>query len=125
MRRKHFKVFDHCYPPDRGYGYVAASRLKSRDHQYGSLRRADRLAVGRGDEPGEQTVRGPESQSDDEDFDPKPWELESESEPDSSAGYSSAASVEDHSMEFEEFARADGVASEFDAYRELGARALE
>ena len=39
--------FDHCYPPDRGYGYVAASRFKTRAGVYlfGKVRRTDWLPV--------------------------------------------------------------------------------
>ena len=39
--------FNHRYPPDRGYGYVAASRFKSKDGLYlfGSVRRTDWLPV--------------------------------------------------------------------------------
>ena len=54
--------FDHCYPPERGYGYVAASRFRSKDkiYHFGKIRRTDWLPVG-GDESQEQTVRGDES----------------------------------------------------------------
>ena len=58
--------FDHCYPPDRGYGYVGASRSQTKDGLYlfGRLRRSDWLPVG---DPSdyEQLVRGSESLSDD------------------------------------------------------------
>ena len=39
--------FDHCYPPDCGYGYVAASRFRSADgiYLYGRIRRTDFLPV--------------------------------------------------------------------------------
>ena len=35
--------FDHCFPPERGYGYVGASRFRSRDglFLYGRIRRSD------------------------------------------------------------------------------------
>ena len=40
-------IFDHCYPPDCGYGYVAASRFRSADgiYLYGRIRRTDFLPV--------------------------------------------------------------------------------
>ena len=40
--------FDHCYPPERGYGYVGASRFRSRDglFLYGRIRRSDWTPVG-------------------------------------------------------------------------------
>ena len=40
--------FDHCYPPERGYGYVAASRFRSMAglFHYGRIRRTDWLPVG-------------------------------------------------------------------------------
>ena len=39
--------FDHVHPPERGYGYVAASRFKSKKgiHLYGKIRRTDWLPV--------------------------------------------------------------------------------
>ena len=39
--------FDHIYPPERGYGYVAASRFKSKAgiHLFGKVRRTDWLPV--------------------------------------------------------------------------------
>ena len=39
--------FDHDHPPDRGYGYVAASRFKAKDGMYlfGKVRRTDWLPV--------------------------------------------------------------------------------
>jgi len=56
--------FDHCYPPERGYGYVGASRFRTRAgvYHFGKLRRTDWLPVG-GAASGyeEQTTRGPES----------------------------------------------------------------
>ena len=60
--------FDHCYPPERGYGYVGASRFKSADcfFLYGKLRRTDWLPVG-GDESTEQAKRSDSSMSDDSD----------------------------------------------------------
>jgi hypothetical protein len=40
--------FDHCYPPERGYGYVGASRFRSSGglYFYGRIRRTDWLPVG-------------------------------------------------------------------------------
>ena len=57
--------FNHSYPPDRGYGYVAASRFKTRGgiYLYGKVRRTDWLPVG-GNEAYEDTRRGSESDSD-------------------------------------------------------------
>ena len=54
--------FDHCYPPERGYGYVGASRFRSAEglFQYGRLRRSDRRPVGR-ELPMEQVARGDSS----------------------------------------------------------------
>ena len=39
--------FDHCHPPERGYGYVGASRFKSKDgiYLFGKVRRTDWLPV--------------------------------------------------------------------------------
>ena len=39
--------FDHCYPPDPGYGYVAASRFRTQLHLYlyGKIRRTDWIPV--------------------------------------------------------------------------------
>ena len=40
--------FDHCYPPDRGYGYVGASRFRTLGglYLYGKIRRTDWVPVG-------------------------------------------------------------------------------
>ena len=40
--------FDHCFPPERGYGYVGASRFRSSAglYFYGRIRRSDWLPVG-------------------------------------------------------------------------------
>ena len=40
--------FDHCFPPERGYGYVGASRFRSRDglFLFGRIRRSDWTPVG-------------------------------------------------------------------------------
>ena len=39
--------FDHCYPAERGYGYVAVSRFKSKAgiYLFGKVRRTDWLPV--------------------------------------------------------------------------------
>ena len=57
--------FDHRYPPDRGYGYVGASRAQSKQglYLYGRMRRTDWLPVG-GSGDNEQVNRGIESESD-------------------------------------------------------------
>ena len=56
--------FDHCYPPERGYAYVGASRAQSKAglYHYGRLRRSDWLPVG---EPSDedQLERGYSSES--------------------------------------------------------------
>ena len=41
--------FDHCYPPERGYGYVGASRFRSSAgiFLYGKVRRSDWIPVGK------------------------------------------------------------------------------
>ena len=40
--------FDHCYPPDPGYGYVGVSRFRTRDgcYLYGRIRETDFIPVG-------------------------------------------------------------------------------
>ena len=58
--------FDHCYPADRGYGYVGASRFRTKAgvFLYGKVRRTDWLPVdGSGDE---QLFRSADSASEDE-----------------------------------------------------------
>jgi len=57
--------FDHCYPPERGYGYVAVSRFRSHAgvFHYGPVRRTDWLPVG-GEADDEQLYRGLSSESD-------------------------------------------------------------
>jgi len=54
--------FDHCYPPERGYGYVAVSRFRTHAgvYHYGRIRRSDWLPVG-GDPDYEQIYQGYES----------------------------------------------------------------
>jgi len=41
--------FDHAFPPDRGYGYVGASRFKSSQgvFLFGKIRRSDWIPVGK------------------------------------------------------------------------------
>ena len=55
--------FDHCYPAERGYGYVGASRFRSKDglFHYGSVRRSDWLP--RTIEEGQQVRRSMDSDS--------------------------------------------------------------
>ena len=64
--------FDHCYPPERGYGYVAASRFTTSSGIYliHKIRRTDWLPVRPiGAEDYDVTRRGEESQSDYDDGD--------------------------------------------------------
>ena len=51
--------FDHCYPPERGYGYVGVSRFTTQAgvYHFGRIRRTDWLPVGGPGEPQEQEVR--------------------------------------------------------------------
>ena len=58
--------FDHCYPAERGYGYVGASRFRSRDglFYYGQVRRTDWLPRQQNDD--QQLQRSVESESEDE-----------------------------------------------------------
>ena len=60
--------FDHIYPPERGYGYVAASRFKSKKgiFLFGKVRRTDWLPVRETKQAMEQDQvdRGEESMSD-------------------------------------------------------------
>ena len=67
--------FDHCYPPERGYGYVGASRAQSKGglYHYGRLRRTDWLPVD-GSPDYEQVARGPESDSDSDAESEDPYE---------------------------------------------------
>ena len=57
--------FDHCYPSERGYGYVGASRFRSKDgiFYYGTLRRSDWLP--RQTSEDQQVVRSMDSESED------------------------------------------------------------
>ena len=59
--------FDHCYPPERGYGYVGASRFKSMSgiYLFGKMRCTDWIPVRPiADHDMDATVRGEESMSD-------------------------------------------------------------
>ena len=60
--------FNHCYPPDRGYAYVGASRVRAAVdlYHFGLIRQSDWLPVG-GDETIEHTTRGVDSLSDSDD----------------------------------------------------------
>ena len=74
--------FDHCYPPERGYGYVGASRFRiaERIYHFGCIRRTDWLPVCMNqDDPDEQTMRSAQSESDDE-YGPGPRDSDSESD---------------------------------------------
>ena len=67
--------FDHSYPPERGYGYVGASRFRSLDglNHFGKLRRTDWLPVN-GDPSTEHTRRSEDSE--DGGYDDQDAELE-------------------------------------------------
>ena len=54
--------FDHCYPPERGYGYVGVSRFrfKAAIYHYGRIRRTDWLPVKTSID--DQMVRGVDSE---------------------------------------------------------------
>ena len=58
--------FDHVYPPERGYGYVGASRFRSADglYHFGRLRRSDWRPVG-GDDAIEASAREGDSANSD------------------------------------------------------------
>ena len=76
--------FDHCYPPERGYGYVGASRFRiaERIYHFGCIRRTDWLPVLKNQDdpdPDEQTTRSAQSESDDE-YGPGPRDSDSESD---------------------------------------------
>ena len=60
--------FDHSFPPERGYGYVGASRFRSRRglYFYGRIRRSDWIPVGP-TQPGWALRRGCQSRSSEED----------------------------------------------------------
>ena len=61
--------FDHCYPAERGYGYVSASRFRNSDGLwlFGKLRRTDWLPVDFGQNKNDQEQRSALSASDDSD----------------------------------------------------------
>ena len=82
--------FDHCYPPERGYGYVGASRFRSSRglYFYGRVRRTDWLPVG-AMKPDEQTRRSFDSQSSESGC----WESDNESLSSERAESSSASSM--------------------------------
>ena len=63
--------FDHCYPPERGYAYVAVSRFREARfvYHFGKLRRSDWLPVGSGEDALEQTMRSNESAASDDEWD--------------------------------------------------------
>ena len=63
--------FDHCYPPERGYAYVAVSRFREARfvYHFGKIRRSDWLPVGSGEDALEQTMRSNASGADDSEFD--------------------------------------------------------
>ena len=59
--------FDHCYPPDPGYGYVAASRFKTKAgvYLYGKVRRTDWIPVHAGEDSDAYQLRRSELSDDD------------------------------------------------------------
>ena len=85
--------FDHCYPAERGYGYVGASRFRSAEGLwlFGKIRRTDWLPVTFGTVTNEQETRSAlsrssssdiggdnESESDKTDSEPDEWDEEME-----------------------------------------------
>ena len=85
--------FDHCYPAERGYGYVGASRFRSAEGLwlFGKIRRTDWLPVTFGTVTDEQETRSAlsrssssdiggdnESDSDRTDSEPDEWDEEME-----------------------------------------------
>ena len=85
--------FDHCYPAERGYGYVGASRFRSAEGLwlFGKIRRTDWLPVTFGTVTNEQETRSAlsrssssdiggdnESDSDRTDSEPDEWDEEME-----------------------------------------------
>ena len=85
--------FDHCYPAERGYGYVGASRFRSAEGLwlFGKIRRTDWLPVTFGTVTNEQATRSAlsrssssdiggdnESESDKTDSEPDEWDEEME-----------------------------------------------
>ena len=85
--------FDHCYPAERGYGYVGASRFRSAEGLwlFGKIRRSDWLPVTFGTVTNERETRSAlsrssssdiggdnESDSDRTDSEPDEWDEEME-----------------------------------------------
>ena len=62
--------FDHCHAPERGYGYVAVSRFRSKAglYHFGRIRRTDWLPVS-GDDTQEETKRSCDSDNSDREGD--------------------------------------------------------
>ena len=59
--------FDHSHPPERGYGYVGASRFRSKNgiYLFGKVRRTDWLPVRPKDQHHvDETIRGDQSDTD-------------------------------------------------------------
>jgi ATP-dependent exoDNAse (exonuclease V) alpha subunit len=72
--------FDHSYPPERGYGYVAVSRFRTRRgvYHFGRVRRTDWLPVGA--QTADQAIkRSPESRGSEDDDGPD-YDSENEEE---------------------------------------------
>ena len=89
--------FDHCYPPERGYGYVGASRFRNADriYHFGCIRRTDWLPVSmKQDDADEQTMRSAQSDSDDE-YGPGPRDSDTESDASTASDYA-CPSDDDH-----------------------------
>ena len=63
--------FDHCYPAERGYGYVGASRFRSSEGLwlFGKIRRTDWLPVKFGQTEKDQETRSALSVSSEEEMD--------------------------------------------------------
>ena len=78
--------FDHCYPAERGYGYVGASRFRSKDgiFYYGTVRRSDWLPRYVDEE--QQVQRSYDSQSEDSEDAEREAEYDSSEEEDSMDG---------------------------------------
>ncbi|CAK0887643.1 unnamed protein product [Prorocentrum cordatum] len=114
--------FDHCYPQERGYGYVGASRfrLAERIYHFGSIRRTDWLPVSmRQDDPDEQTMRSAQSDSDDE-YGPGPRDEETESEANTDHDDPDEEDEDSRYSILETMSAFAGGASELAAYAELG-----
>ena len=78
--------FDHSYPAERGYGYVGASRFRSKEgiFYYGTLRRSDWLPRFADDD--QQVQRSYDSQSEDSEEAEREAEYDSSEEEDSMDG---------------------------------------